>query len=214
MTRLIPQNNRRPGKASFVTERTEARRAQFEGPAVDRRLEPDPAGGQHPDEMTARKKQHVVLHRAHAAHHAVRARRHLRRRFAAGAAVPEQQPARTLRQDLRGAAPFIFPVVPLHQVGVDFRTIAEAGQFAGPDRALQGAGKHLGKRYLFQPFPEPSRRLLALFGQRQIGKSRVLARETPCRLTMSGQIDNRKFLTHDIALSARMPLADARPTHS
>ena len=64
VTSIVPQPNHRFGAVMFIAQGTQARRAQQEilaGP----RFEPEPAGGEHPQEMPARKQQHVPLDRAY-----------------------------------------------------------------------------------------------------------------------------------------------------
>jgi hypothetical protein len=50
-------------------------------------FEPEPAGGEHSQEMSARKNQHVAFHRAHAADDAVGSGCNLCRRFSVWATV-------------------------------------------------------------------------------------------------------------------------------
>ncbi len=49
----------------------------------------------------------------------------------------------------------------------------------GPGGTLQQAGKHPGETYSAQPFPDLARIALATFRERQVGKSRVLTRDSP-----------------------------------
>ena len=61
MARFVPQPDYRLGQVVvFIAQRTEACGAQQEVPAI-RRVQTDPAGGEHPQEMPARKNQHVTL---------------------------------------------------------------------------------------------------------------------------------------------------------
>jgi hypothetical protein len=98
--------------------------------------------------------------------------------------------------DLCRSAALILAVVPFDQVGVDFGHGAKAGQFAGPNRALQRAGKDLDKGQSPQPLTESAGVALAAFGQRQIGAAGVLAGETPGSLAMPRQVNDRKGFAH------------------
>ena len=88
------------------------------------------------------------------------------------------------------AFPFVLAVVPFDQVGIDFGSIAKARQLTSTPRALQRAGENLGETQSFQPFTKPSCVALAAIGQRQIGESGVLARETPCGLAVPREVND------------------------
>jgi hypothetical protein len=108
MARFVPQLDCRRGQVVFIAQRAQARGAQQEVPAA-RRVETEPAGGEHPQEMPARKNQHVAFDRAHPAHDAVGPRAYLARRLSSGAAVTEELPVRALRMDLSRAEPSYWP---------------------------------------------------------------------------------------------------------
>ena len=131
---VIPHPDCWLGLVVFIAERAEARSAQQETPAT-RRVEAEPASGEHPQEMSARKKQHVAFDRTHPAHDAVGSRADLARRLSSGAAVTEQFPVWSLGMDLSRAAALIVAVIPFDQVGVDFSRSPKAGQLAGARRA-------------------------------------------------------------------------------
>src|SRR5262249_56822450 len=112
--------NHRLGTLVLISERTQARRAQQEESGGSR-LETEPAGGEHAQEVAARKEHHVTLDGADTAHHAIRSDADMVGRFPTGTAVAEDLPVRTLRTDLGGATPLVLAVVPLDQVGIDRR---------------------------------------------------------------------------------------------
>ena len=87
----------------FIRQHTQTPRAQQEVPSC-RRFEPEPAGGKHAHEMTARKKQNVTLDRSHAFHHAIGTRANLTGGFAPGTAVTEKLPAGAICKNLRCTA--------------------------------------------------------------------------------------------------------------
>ena len=126
----------------FIAQRTQARRAQQEEPA-GRRFQPQPAGGENPQEMAAREEQYVPGDRSRTAEDAVGPCAHLVGRFTSRAAVTKQLPIRASRMDLGRAATFILAVVPFEQIAIDAGCGSEAGHFTGPARTLQGAGKNL-----------------------------------------------------------------------
>lgn len=144
--------------------------------------------------MPAGKKQHISRYRAQAAYHAIGPRRGFGWRFPFWTAVAEQFPVGALRPDLGGAAPLVFTIVPFDQIMVDFSQITKVGQFTSPLGTLQRAGKHLGKTQPTQPFLEPARVALPTFCERQVGKSRVLARESPGGFAMPGEVNDLKPL--------------------
>ena len=70
MVIIIPQSDHRLRSIMFITQTTQARRAQqkvFAGCW----FEPEPAGSQHAQKMSTRKKQHISRDRAHAAHNPI-----------------------------------------------------------------------------------------------------------------------------------------------
>jgi hypothetical protein len=75
-------------------------------------LEADVAGGQYPQEMSARKHQHRAFDRAQPANDAVGSGGDLADRFAPRATVAEQVPVRAFRQDLGRVAALIEAIVP------------------------------------------------------------------------------------------------------
>src|SRR6516162_9584841 len=119
MARFVPQLDCRRGQVVFIAQRAQARGAQQEVPAA-RRVETEPAGGEHPQEMPARENQYLALDRAHPAHEAVGACADLIWRLSSRATVAEQLPVRALCVDLSRAAALILAVVPFDQVGLDF----------------------------------------------------------------------------------------------
>jgi hypothetical protein len=86
--------------------------------------------------MSARKQQHIAMDSAQAAHNAIRPGGYLLRRFTSRATVAEKLPFWTLCADLGPAAAFVFAIVPLDQVTIDFGNGAESGQLTSPNGAL------------------------------------------------------------------------------
>jgi hypothetical protein len=120
----------------------------------------------------------------------------LGRRLASGTAVAKEIPVRPLLVDVGASAPFVFAVVPFEQIAVGFGHGSETRQLARPGRALERTREHAGGRQAAKPLPEPARVLLAALGQRQVGQSRVLAREAPRGLAVPDQMKYRKRFAH------------------
>src|SRR3974377_1771435 len=93
--------------------------------------------------MPTRKDQHISLNRVHTAQYLVGPRGDLVWRLSPWTAVAKQLPVRPLLADFATPATLILAVVPFDQLAIDFGHSSEAGQFAGPGRAPQRAGKHL-----------------------------------------------------------------------
>jgi hypothetical protein len=138
-------------------------------------LEPEPAGGEHAQEMPTRKKENIALNRAQPTHHAVGPGPDLIRRFSSRAAVAEQLPIGAILENLDRTATLILAVVPFQQIVIDRGLGSETSQLAGPGGALQGTGEDLRQPQSLQPLPETAGVALTTFGKRQVGQSRMLA---------------------------------------
>src|SRR6266850_6365750 len=189
MTSVVPQPNYWLRQVVFIAQRTQARRAEQEV-STECGIEPQPARGEYSQEMPAGEKQHVTFDRAGAFQHTICPRTDLVRRLPSGAAIPKQLPVRALPVDVSSKATFILAIVPFEQVSVDFSHSSKASQLAGSGGTLQRAGKHPGERHSTQPFLEPARIALTPFCERQVSKSRVLARESPGGFPVPGQVND------------------------
>src|SRR5262249_27897298 len=150
-----------------------------------------------------------------AVHDTISPGRGLGRRFPSWATVAKQFPVGALRPDLGGAAPLILAVVPFNQIAINFGLSPEAGPLTCPGRALQGTGIHLCERQAAQSFPELAGVTLAALGQRQVGQSRMLAREAPGRLAVPGQVNDPQLFTHDLTTpNSRQPPLPQHPVVS
>src|SRR5215470_5018403 len=174
-------------------------------------------------DVAAREDQDVSVDGAHLRHHPVGAGPDLRGELAARAAVAEEIPVRALGVDVLARAALVAPVVPLEQIRVDLRQIAEAGPLAGVGGALERAGEDPSEVASLETTAQRVGLALACLGQGQIGQARMLAGEGPGRLTVPGKIENRQPFAHDLALlvgmvacrqdyttGARQPLGEAR----
>jgi len=156
------------------------------------RRQTKPASRDHPDHVAAGKRQDVAVEFMHAGEEAVGPIGHVARRFAAGAAVAEQLPARSLLQDVGGRPALIAAVVPLHQIGIDDRAGPEAGQRTRLRGAHQGAGDNLDEGKAAQPLAELAGVLLAALVQRHVGPAGVPAGVSPGGVAVAGEIQFRQ----------------------
>src|SRR4029450_13622041 len=92
--------------------------------------------------MSMREQYDVAADGAGTCYHPVYARAHLLRRFAPGAAIPENQPTRGYLVDLVGRQAFVLTVVPLAEIGIAHHLPAEARQLARFSCALHGTAKN------------------------------------------------------------------------
>jgi hypothetical protein len=125
--------------------------------------------------MAAGKQQDIIIEAAYFRDDAVGSGADLLGGFAFGAAIAKQVPIGPLGADFRGAAAFIFSVIPLDQVRINDREIAEACQLASFKRALERAREYMGKRLSFQSLAQLSGILPTSLGERQIREPGVLA---------------------------------------
>src|SRR5229473_125231 len=205
MMRVIPKLDDRLRQIVLVAKRAQARSAQQEI-STSRRFQPQPACGQYPKKVPARKNQNVAFDRAHTINHAISPRSNLGGRFTSGTAVAEQLPVRALGVDLRSASTLVFAVVPFEQVAINIGLGAEASQFACAGCTPQRTGKYPGETPSPELFPKLVGVALAAVGQRQIGQSGVLARETPRGLTVPCEVNDGKCFTHDFVSLQRAQL--------
>ena len=193
MTSIVPQPDYRRTACSR-SHRTQARCAQHEASTVGV-IEPDPARA-----STRRKcpleKSSTSPDSAHAAHRAVGPRADLSWRFPSGAAVAKQLPIRALPVDLGGAATLILAVVPFEQSRSISATAPKPASSQVRVARCNGLVNTLAKVSSTQPFREPAGIALATFCQRQVGKSRVLARERPRGFPVPGEVNDRQHFVH------------------
>ena len=199
MMQVIPQLDCRLGEIVLVAKRAQAGGAQQE--TFSRlRFEPKPPSGKDPEKMTARKNQNIPLDGAHALNHAIGPCPNLDGGFPSGATIAKDLPAGAPGMDLRRPEALVFAIVPFHQISVGFRLTAEAGKFAGPGRAAQRTCEYASEPTSSELFAELPCGELAVLGEGEIGQARMLARESPCSLTVSSEVNDRQRFTHGIGL--------------
>jgi RNA polymerase sigma-70 factor, ECF subfamily len=166
-----------------------------------RRVEAEPAHGEHPLQVTVADDRDVAVaqQRPGAVEHRVRARRHLPERLAglavaADDAVAPQVPARLRlpagprpgRPDLLLGHALVTAVVPLEQIGIGLG-VGQAGQFRRPHGAAQRADEHGRHLATGQQRAERPAGGHAHVGQRKIGAAPVLAGPAPRGLAVPDQ---------------------------
>jgi hypothetical protein len=88
--------------------------------------QPNPTRHEDAQNMSMGEHYDVAIGGASPGNHPIDPGAHLLRRFAAGASVPEDEPARSDLVDLNGRQAFVIAIVPLDQIGIDDRSITEA----------------------------------------------------------------------------------------
>src|SRR4029077_13471474 len=142
--------------------------------------------------MAARQHDRLVISCAKAANDAIGAGADLRWLLTVRAPVAEQEPAGSVRKDFAGRATLVVAVVPFEQVGINFGGVAEPSECAGASRTLKGAGENPIKLQSLKALAEPSGLAFALFCERNIRASRMLAACAPFGFAMADEIDARK----------------------
>ena len=92
-----------------------------------RRWKSKPPGRKDSENMPMRKKGHMTFDRANSCDQTIHPNANLLRGLSPGGAVAEKHPSGRLRMDLFGRQPFVFAVIPFHQIAIDFSALAEAG---------------------------------------------------------------------------------------
>src|SRR5215510_15924715 len=75
-------------------------------------------------------------------------------RLPARATVTKNHPVRSFRMNLLWRKPLVLPIVPLHQITLDVRTVAESRQLAGLACAVERAGQDQSERFLGENRPQ------------------------------------------------------------
>src|SRR4029453_8053291 len=104
----------------LITERAQARWIEQKIFASSSWAKSQPARRQHPNKMSAGKKQHVTRNCADALHYTVRAFADLFRRLPSGSTIAKQLPIGVLAENFRRGQPFVLTVGPLHKVRIGF----------------------------------------------------------------------------------------------
>src|SRR5215218_9043246 len=134
--RLVPDAD--DGGLALVAEDADRRRVEREEPARVR-LEVEPAGREHAQDVAVREDGRVAGERPKLVDHPIRPRADVVSSLPAGNAALPERPAWALFADLGRGSPLIVAVVPLAQVVPPLRDVAVAGEPARLRSALEGA---------------------------------------------------------------------------
>src|ERR1700722_19864971 len=156
--------------------------------------------------MAAGKHDRLVISCAKAANDAVGARADIRRLLAIRAPVAEQEPTGSVGKDFAALAPLVVAVIPFEQVGIKLGGVAESSERASASRTLKGTGENPVKLESLEALAEPSGLAFALFCERDIRASRMLAACAPFGFAVADEIDARKHGDSKSATSPRTAL--------
>ena len=136
-------------------------------------------------------------------------------RFTTRASISKQLPIGALGVDLGRPLPFVFAVIPLHQIRAQLppprRTQPARKSATARCNGLVNTRRELNALQSFAKLPSV---VFAALGQRQIGQASVLAGQAPLRLAMPRQINDRKIVAHICwsAVAASIVTAGLRAT--
>ena len=109
--------------------------------------------------------------------------------FTPGATVSENIPIGPDLADVHGAPTFVITVVPFSEVRLDFGAPTQGNQCTGPLSPSARATEHMGEFGVAQSLPKLSCFLFAMFGQRNVGASRMLVGHRPGGFTVPNKIE-------------------------
>src|SRR5215470_20402075 len=93
-------------------------------------------------------------------------------RLPARAAVTKNHPVRPFGMNLPRRKPLVLPIVPLHQIALDMRTVAESRQLAGLACAVKRAGQDESERFFGENGLEKPRSRTSVVRERNIRHTR------------------------------------------
>ena len=137
--------------------------------------------------MAMREDGNVAFQRPEPGNHPICAFRNLGGRFAAWTSVSKDIPVWPSLANIHRAQSLILAVVPLREVRFNFRKVTKPGQLARSPCTLQGTSEHAAELYSAEPFCQLAGILFALFNQRNVGSTGMLARERPSGFAVSHQ---------------------------
>src|SRR5262249_43150597 len=94
-------------------------------------------------------------------------------RLPARAAVTKNHPVRSFGVDLLRGKPLVLPIVPLHQIALDMRTVAESRELAGFAGPLQRTGQNQREGLLGENGLEKPRSRTPVVRERNIRHTRM-----------------------------------------
>src|SRR5262245_15214377 len=110
-------------------------------------------------------------------------------RLPAWAAIAKNHPVRSFRMNLLWGKPLVLPIVPLHQIALDMRTVAESRQLAGLAGAVERAGQDESERFFGENGLEKSGGRAPIVRERNIRHAGMLPAQAPLGFAVAHQIN-------------------------
>jgi hypothetical protein len=161
-----------------------------------------PAGAEHPQQMAVGYDRRVSRHPPDLLERAIRTPPDGAGVLATRTAVAPQGPARMLGLDLNGGQPVVPAVVPFLEVLEDPGSLADSGQPAGVDGALQRTGENRLEVPAVENRPQSLGLPPAIGSQRNVRPAGVPAAAAPLRLPMADEDDSRPRLAQPPLVSS------------
>src|SRR5215831_18408849 len=117
-------------------------------------------------------------------------------RLPARAAVTKNHPVRPFGVNLLWCKPLVLPIVPLHQIALDMRTVAEPRQLAGLACAVERAGQDESERFFGENRPQKSGSRPPVLRERNVSHAGMLPAQTPLGFAVAHQINLLLFPCH------------------
>src|SRR5262245_63296536 len=125
-------------------------------------------------------------------------------RLPAWAAIAKNHPVRSFRMNLLWGKPLVLPIVPLHQIALDIRMVAESRQLAGLACAVERAGQDESERFFGENRPQKSRGRAPIVRERNVSHAGMLPAQAPLGLPVAHQINLLLFPCHGNLLDGRL----------
>ncbi len=179
----------------FPPEDAHRRGPEHEG-SPSGRIESDPSGREHPEDVRVGHAGHVTGDGPDPCNDPIDPSRDVGHALAVGSTVVEQVPPGALPADVEGAPALVGAVVPLEQVGVDLDLLPESGQLAGPAGTRERAGEDEGEGEGGESRPLSPDLDLALGQECQVGAPGVPPRAAPCGVAVAEEDTTRRGGVH------------------
>src|SRR5262249_25900035 len=111
------------------------------------------------------------------------------RRLPARAAVTKNHPVRPFGVNLLWRKPLVLPIVPLQQIALDMRTVAESRQLAGLPCAVERARQDESEQFFGENRPQESGGRAPIVRERNIRHAGMLPAQAPLGFAMAHQIN-------------------------
>ena len=173
---------------SIISEHAYRGRIEIEIPACVRG-ETNPACGENPQQVTVREDRDIAIDRFGQPDDTPSALLDLLDRLSSWHAIVPNRPAGPFLQNVCWPKPFVFTVVPLHQIVGEPGDLAVAGQPARLGGTDERAGQHQVEFSACQIPPKRLGLFPACLGQRQIRASGMLSANAPSGLSVAEEPD-------------------------